>query len=660
MVMTSRAARSTSLASTRTGEAAPGSYNVIRASNPQPHYTGFSNSEPRQLTVSDKRASKTPGPGSYLSLSQSDSKQQAVAPTLSSTAPRLAPSYTGSTAYAPSTVKDNPGPGTYSHHSVVDTAIRNGARAKAVSEGKAKNSSVSTSAASTSFPARYNPPAVPDKHQTYGYTVSADGVLPVGPPPSFVSGVKGDTVGPGAYNVIPGPTTGPTPSNFSHSKTRRALFESTKTIDNWIVDTSFPGPGYYEASGGDWNRGGSSAFKSGVKMAHQVTAPDEPVVEAGVEGPVANFGRAGSRGRPVRKREMVQSFGTTAVRDTVPRVHSDAVPHQSRTSEFEARRVGPGSYDDTSSFKLRQRKTLRAEPVGFDSSEERPCLRRGGSERSLSAPSPGPMETHSEYQTIAFNASKARLASRPVGVFGTTGPRFRPKNDIEVRADPEDFNVGPGSYEGERVRKVRTKPAFTSSFRSGNPRFEPRVADVRDGAAGFVVEGRVTGGALGGSGLEVKGPAGGGTTYPNPRGGTLRSEFERPHAEEPRKPAFGRSEPRGGDGRNIDGNKFTETPGPKYVSKVFDLAKPKRHLVHGGRERESGATTFGKGAREFATGSSGPQSLGPGAYNLPSSIDTQSFNVTLKAKRRIYGRKPRVERPEVSLEEETLQVAGSI
>jgi hypothetical protein len=89
-------------------------------------------------------------------------------------------------------------------------------------------------------------------------------------------------------------------------------------------------------------------------------------------------------------------------------------------------------------------RTLRSTPVGFASTENRPCLREGGGvERSASAP--GPDQYNPDYYTVGFKAAKAATSSRKVGVFGTTGPRFRPKNELEEPAEVTLEHVGPGS-----------------------------------------------------------------------------------------------------------------------------------------------------------------------------------------------------------------------
>ena len=93
------------------------------------------------------------------------------------------------------------------------------------------------------------------------------------------------------------------------------------------------------------------------------------------------------------------------------------------------------------------------------------------------------------------------------------------------------------------------------------------------------------------------------------------------------RPSFGSSAKRGAPGVNIDGSKFKDTPGPQYHSKINNISRKSRYRQ---------PSTFQKDGRKFETGNNGPASLGPGSYNIPSSINSHSFNITLKAKNKQY------------------------
>ncbi|GMH74160.1 hypothetical protein TL16_g06387 [Triparma laevis f. inornata] len=578
MTITSRADRKSDMALTTTDPVTgPGSYNLVQERSNRQNFTGFGNSEPRgSIANVDPRASRLPGPGQYGTTVAVPEVHSADGANFKSTSRRLAPSVTGSSAFMESTIAQNPGPGTYSQQSSMKMAYDNGVRSEAIKYGLKR--AASSTKIMNQMPRQYNPPAIPQKMQTFGYvTEERNGfneVRPVPPPSQIIMGTKGDTVGPGAYEQFEGKGIRPElPSSFANSKTQRKIFEPSVSSDR-----ENPGPGVYEGKGFSWDRGGTGAFRSNTKMAHQVLNTAEKEAQqnfAAREGlvsgpgmgnhPVANFGRHGDITEyNQEKYNLVQSFGTTAVRDTCPRVDK-GFSFASRANSYSDRLVGPGSYNTNlmSDFTKKQQKTLRATPVGFNGTAERPCLRNSDSRTSLSAPGPSPAQYNPDYFTLAHSAEKAAMSSRKIGVFGTTGPRFRPKNDIEVEAERTELNVGAGSYDHE-PEPARVVVQHHKQFKSN---FKPQES-------------------------------------------------------------FGSSAKRCGvDGVNIDGSKFKDTPGPQYDSKINNISRKSRYRQ---------PNTFQKAGRKFETGNSGPAALGPGSYNMPSSINSHSFNITLKAKNKQY------------------------
>jgi hypothetical protein len=304
------------------------------------------------------------------------------------------------------------------------------------------------------------------------------------------------------------------PSTYANSKTRRQVFEQTRTASNTMPDSSNPGPGNYNLKGFDWDRGSVAAFRSGTKMSHQISdtpaggvPPDDlsqghrDVFSSGGGIGKSNYGRYGSDLHNVqayaKPSSYVQSFGTTAARDTCPRVHNDVVPHPSRSNLYSERKIGPGSYDNMqSSFKVSKGRSLRAEPVGFNGTAERPCMKKEDGRLSLSAPGPGPIY-NPDYLTLNFAVQKKAQGSRKIGVFGTTGPRFRRKNESPgEEVGSTDFNVGPGTYEvmdGEQLELQQPavavmKPRYTSAFKRDGVKGGSFGADKAP-KGGFVVEG---------------------------------------------------------------------------------------------------------------------------------------------------------------------------
>ena len=550
-----------------------------------------------------------------------------------------------------STITSNPGPGRYDGESSMKAAMKNGVRSVCVKHGMQRAKSVTQIL--DSIPRQYNPPAIPQKMQTFGYiSDNSKGfreVKPVNPPKQMIMGVGNDTVGPGAYEqfVGKGISGGELPSSFASSTTQRKVFEYVRTNENRMPDSDNPGPGFYEGKGFSWNKGSSAAFRSNVKMAHQISTRASKNFSIGKDfetgsisadggmsdgDSVANFGKYGERAaglqhsQSLKNVSSVQSFGSTARRDTCPRVHDKAVPFASRANLFSERLIGPGSYNNVqSSFSLKKQKSLRSVPVGFNGTAERPCLKKEDNRISLSAPGPGPIY-NPEYLTLAHQVQKKTSGSRKIGVFGTTGPRFRPKNEIEEETDRTEFNVGPGSYEHEPEKVLIVKPKYTSAFK-------------RDSFG--------AGGVPGGSFLGNQQASGGGFMVHGhnanadqlPDFATKDDENIADLQKRKVRPAFGSSEKRGGEGKNIDGVKFSDSPGPQYMSKMGNIVPAAKILVNGGRARYGGKCTFGKDTRKFETGNTGPEAIGPGSYKLPGSIKSQSFNITMKTKNKKYIRK---------------------
>ena len=878
MAFTSRASRTNpSLVSLSTPPlAAPGRYEVRQPYRHVPNYTAFGSSDGRKLdqaassigpllsassASSVRRIKVLPGPGTYT-LDRSFDLPLASdfgAASFSSTAPRLAPSAAGASAFAEPSSVNNPGPGAYREETCVDRANKQGRRDKLVRDGNEKagraknrvmeimqgggpaNKAASAPATaeggghgyspSSAPPATqqqqqqqsyiprpmFNPPAIPQKFQTFGYITvdsapppydssSSSGntnsnnnstfqptrsvsVLPVPPPSQIITGLKGDSVGPGAYDISSPNAlrlSSHAPIPYAFCKTSRTIFSPSNLYDNTMPSKDNPGPGEYDPGGcgaanaGDkeWTKGGAaSSFRSNCKMAHQIgggsaattttttggggggkTSSEQALINSKNDrydgllklaleaSSSAGLGAQSSSAAaaafpparvPARHFEIGQNvdrggaFGSTARRDTVPKVHADAsafAPSKG-TDGYMGRAVGPGTYSIPSAFdynlsKVRNRKTLKEEgagAVGFGATAERPCLMETKKEEQTSDDNDddddyaaaaaaaadvsdfvgstterkGVIGTNPAYGTLAHSV-KSRVVGRN-GVFGTTGSRFRSRDGNDVvdhgyadgskRGEGTDLNVGPGTYEpnrnayGEPTGSMVTpeyrgrKKLFTSNFKSANNRFEPML-DGKTG--GFIVFGEKRG--VGGqadllqqqlqSGLVVGVPP---PPPPMSSGGSVASGVSKEHqpvAPPPQRgdvdsvlagvffvterfedeivapdrvaktAAFGRSEKRGGDDKNIDGSKFSENPGPQYLSKVNNLyAPPKMRVV--GRERNPEPQTFGRDARLLHARGNMSESLGPGAYTLPSSINTKSFNVTFKAKNTQYLRQRR-------------------
>ena len=210
MTITSRATRKTDLALARTDVVnGPGAHNLVQERSKRQNFTGFGNSEPRgSIANVDPRASRLPGPGTYNLASTSGNPEVSSADgaNFKSTSRRLAPTVTGSSAYMASTIAENPGPGTYDGVSSMKAAIKNGVRAESINFGLKRAKSVTKIL--EKMPLQYNPPAIPQKMQTFGYysddSQGFRNVQPVPPPSQIIMGTEKDAVGPGAYEQFIG------------------------------------------------------------------------------------------------------------------------------------------------------------------------------------------------------------------------------------------------------------------------------------------------------------------------------------------------------------------------------------------------------------------------------------------------------------------------
>ena len=524
MSITSRADRKTDLAINRTGSfAAPGRYDLRKSINSTPNFTGFGTSDLRKVGPYSTTASSAdmPGPGQYLSQLDQGNEQKAGAhdAAFKSTAARLAPTCPGSSAFMSSTIIFNPGPGQYSARSSVESAVKNGIRSQRIDAGIRRSKSLNR-IITEKIPTTFNPPAIPSNMQTFGYVDGTEEsgvrqVKPVDPPSRIITGVKSDTVGPGAYNVAKSLARN-LPCSFSSSTTERRVFEQSKSIENRMPDKNNPGPGEYEGKGCAWDKGSVAGFKSKVKMAHQqsdgnlhslIATHDKRVQSAAAAaaataasgGPLANFGRHGeARSSNVydsyNSGAQSQSFNTTAARDTCPKVH----PYESKADQYNDRLIGPGSYNNlVSSFTHKKHKSLRKDPVGFSSTAVRDCGETagdndkkksgnsgGGGDEELtirSKSAPGPNQYNPDYYTIVKQVEK-RVVGRN-GVFGTTGPRFRQKIDEDMIPKPEVEQFFAGN--GEQVAKE-------SYFDGGNDysSYSESNTEVEYDSSGFVQGGQ--------------------------------------------------------------------------------------------------------------------------------------------------------------------------
>ncbi len=139
--------------------------------------------------------------------------------------PRFAPYAPGSTIFQPSTVKDNPGPGSYSAD-IEQLPTKSSPRGDSKLLKYAKNQPRPTTHPFSHL-LKPNVPTIPRKEQCYGYTREEDGHLRRhDAPPTIYTGIGTDTVGPACYNLRKDPIETVT-GNFTglKSKTKRDVWK---------------------------------------------------------------------------------------------------------------------------------------------------------------------------------------------------------------------------------------------------------------------------------------------------------------------------------------------------------------------------------------------------------------------------------------------------
>lgn len=154
MAIPTRSARTTGFGekSTTPATVGPGSYlGTGEKLKTRPSLAAFSSSEPRSWQEKAVTCI-APGPGSYIGpnralLSENECRRTYC---FESKAPRLAPQYTGSTQFAPSSAVQVPGPGAYEAIASPGLCIQRDSHRVSTRQ---KSASV--------LPRRFNPPSVP-------------------------------------------------------------------------------------------------------------------------------------------------------------------------------------------------------------------------------------------------------------------------------------------------------------------------------------------------------------------------------------------------------------------------------------------------------------------------------------------------------------------
>lgn len=212
-------------------------------------------------------------------------------------------------------------------------------------------------------------------------------------------------------------------------------------------------------------------------MPHDMPVPEDENPGPGAYRPEGTFARAELHSAP----HQTQSFGSRQPRIGWENDMESPFGEQQRYST-----PGPGTYGDSRHMGGMgggvDRNDLLEEPIGFNGTEERPCMRHGGRGGS-DLPGPGEYDDGNGVLSIAGSLQRQVVSRR--GVFGTTSRRFRHRGDFVQKL----LEPGPGSYRPpppevyetntERVAGTNGRPKrrpknLSSGFKSTSQRFRTK------------------------------------------------------------------------------------------------------------------------------------------------------------------------------------------
>eukprot|EP00656_Telonema_subtile_P019939 TRINITY_DN2112_c0_g1_i3.p1 TRINITY_DN2112_c0_g1~~TRINITY_DN2112_c0_g1_i3.p1 ORF type:complete len:559 (-),score=100.95 TRINITY_DN2112_c0_g1_i3:222-1898(-) len=457
MAFTSRAARNLNLTGKATSDnVGPGSYNQGRQKQVT-GYAPFGAFSERKLGKAGVLASN-PGPGSYDAVGyatqlNAEAKTAVSSQPFVSKAPRVAKQTAGSSVYKESSIKENPGPGSYSAHK------------QWIPKKTARPEHHALSIRHTQ-----SAPSIPANHQSYGYEEDALGELQLqAPPTKGFSGRRGaawdgsadDTAGPGEYKPS---------ASLSKSASVRVSFGNSKSSRSCSMfeGKMGPGAGSYDPMlvTGASSKKGSSNFKTKTKRM-QYMRDSKKTPGPGSYGYQDSFTKASM---PLE--ESIQFFGSTQKR------WYDVDEAASYMSKFNTKTPGPGAYkvgDEMKKGQGKQRASfLKAGEVGFSSTTTRAM----GTDGKSNVPGPGAYSGDNTRGEFVQKLEK-KLRSR-TGAFGSSDDRFH-NNAVDDKEQAGDS--APEEEKGSQRKNEPQKFPKQSSFLSHTDRFvEPEKEVPAPGA----------------------------------------------------------------------------------------------------------------------------------------------------------------------------------
>lgn len=569
----------------------------------------FQSLQEKDLCQNKNTSAITPGPGAYIDPDDGTimgvpvgKRQTSV---FKSVSRRMCPTAPGSSTFLPSTIVENPGPGSY-----------------ALSKTWSKDKKLA--------PKEHQPPVLELAHTVP--SIPAQKVPPGGPSANDKkdaemagvrmkhTGEKKDTVGPAEYEVR-GRVTQKDPQsvNFHSSASNRRLFEPSSFIDNKLPSRQNPGPGTYEYAKekidpvDTLSAGGGSQhymFASKTPMSHEIQVKQE----VSVPGPGAYKTEAESK--IAREQAGVKSqFGST-----VDRRGWSRPMNQPFTDPYHLKVPGPGHYPDPKGAFITPRKAsvdpdqvvdrkrffgvhhpsqimALQETQGplhaFHSTDIRPCNRKV----VQSTPAPGEYNNEDSLGFSITSVLKEKATVGKKGVFGSTAGRFDRSSVFSGRLDGS--SVDAGKY--DVADKGKSEEAPRSMFQSQSPRFRPGNDVKGDGGFGDTY-------AVPVGKRQGPGPA----DYINNKEVNYRSPFRHPRREHL---SFGAGRQRFDAKEIFCGQQYNLNPGPG------DYNPARRRGFAGSANTKAGralAATVG------CTGND----VGPGSYDTGGTLLKKTFNVS--------------------------------
>jgi len=548
----------------------------------------FQSLQEKELNVNKATSAITPGPGAYIDQGELV-KLGHGSSNFTSRSKRMAPTAPGSSAFLPSTILQNPGPGTHDINTSWTTPRKE-------------------------FPNKAPPvlemtktvPSIPQQKVAPGATDSRQADPDMSAIKMKYTGEKEDRVGPGEYTVGGQQVThpvAPSASRWAASASNRNLWEPSCKIENELPPRLNPGPGSYNSRkppDPESSKDATYQFASKTPMGHQKTTKTEAPVPGPGAYQVDMYKDAGAKEN--------NQFGST-----VARGGWDRPLNQPFTDPYNRNVVGPGHYPEPKSCFTTPRKEnpvtdaavnknkfhgvhhpsqimALQEVAGplhaFCSTDIRPCNKK----QQQSTPAPG---QYNNEDTLGFSMSavlKERATVGKKGVFGTTADRFHGS-----MLAPKD-GIDPGKYDHADHDKHEDAPR--SMFQSSSARFKAAPGS-REVYATMVGK------------KQTPGPA----DYVTDKTVNYRSPFRHPRTDHL---SFSSGKNRFDTKEIFCGQHYNLNPGPG------DYEAPKR-----AKSLQGAAKMKSRRLPDSVTGTT--KDVGPGSYNIEGTMLKKTFNVSTEA-----------------------------